>query len=261
MNLRTLLPVVGTAFALQVSACVPSGAPTDGGSNDSGSPEERPGYCGGEATLDRRDGGAVLLGTCTFDSPQDVTDFNAAHIAEVRGFLRIHDVGRDDVILDDLQFVERFIVFDGVQARHFSFPSLTKAGAIMVLDARWVQRFSFDQLVSLTERMYVTGICFPVEISLPNLVSISGDLEAVQTVGVQNLDFPMLDSVGGSVNISENLDLFSVLAPRLRVVGGDFSVFYNPLLPECVPNGLVMGIDVGGSTEIYSNSVDAGCPP
>jgi hypothetical protein len=98
-------------------------------------------------------------------------------------------------------------------------------------------------------------------ISLPNLVSLQGQLAVNLSAGTTSVSFPGLTSVG-SLQLASNPNLTSINFPALTSVGSFVSITNNSLLPTCQAQALVAQLSSpppGGVT--ISGNNDAGiCP-
>ncbi|MBA2320499.1 MAG: hypothetical protein H0V89_05025 [Deltaproteobacteria bacterium] len=74
----------------------------------------------------------------------------------------------------------------------------------------------------------------PEDVSLPELVTVGGDLRLEGSVATTALELPFLTTVGGSIFVTDDPALTRVDLARLETLGGGLLVARNPVLSDMV---------------------------
>jgi hypothetical protein len=136
----------------------------------------------------------------------------------------------------------------GISARGvLSLPGLqTIGGGVVVLGA--ISGLHADRLVSIGGTFKLdNGGAGQLALSLPALLTITGDVTAISESSLTSLDLPQLEQLGGTLELLSDSELTKVSIPKVSAVGGDVRIIDAVTLTTVDVGGLV---SVGGTFEI-----------
>ncbi len=158
-------------------------------------------------------------------------------------------------------------------------PLLTKiSGPLDLEDDTGLASVSFPSLASLGGNLRLTGNTQLTTVDLSSLTSLGGSLTLTGNTGLTTVDLPSLTTAGsilarsagglttlnaaqlttvtGNFDVETNTLLTSFSFPRLTSLGGAYSVYNNPVLPNCMALNLLAQLHSHG----YSGQVDPNPP-